>query len=72
MRTMKKTSELGDLLASVERARAERHPDLDASFVRRVVEAQHEAGDDEQRAMVLIRTALEELLSTVPDGDTDA
>lgn len=48
-------TDLGDLLESVELARAEKHPDLSSQFLRRVVEIEHEAADDEQAALAAIR-----------------
>jgi len=69
---MTTTTELQDLLASVERARAELHPDLDQRFVQRVAEIEHEAGEDEQAAIAAIRAALDELVKSLPEGDSDA
>jgi len=62
---MTTTSDLHDLMSSVEEARTALHPDLDAGFVRRVVEIEHEAGEDDQAALAAIRKAVEALVGAV-------
>ena len=68
---MTKTN-LKDLLLSVEQARVEHHPDLDPSFLQRVVEIEEEAGDDEKAALAHIKEALERLIAAMPEEDPNA
>lgn len=58
-----KTTDLGDLLNTVEAMRAERHPELDASFLAAVVAAEEASLDDEDAAIRAIEKALQDLLA---------
>jgi ABC-type nitrate/sulfonate/bicarbonate transport system substrate-binding protein len=57
-----KTTDLGDLLNTVEAMRVERHPDLDAGFLAAVVAAEEANLDDDDAAIRAIEKALQELL----------
>lgn len=58
-----KTTDLGDLLRTVEAMRAELHPDLDATFLAAVVAAEEANIDDDDAATRAIEKALQELLA---------
>ncbi len=58
-----KTSDITSLLQTVESIRAEGHPDLDADFLRAVVEAEEANPDDDGEALRAIRQALNTLLT---------
>ena len=57
-----KTTDLRDLLKTVEAMRVELHPDLDATFVSAVVAAEEANIDDDDAAIRAIEKALQELL----------
>lgn len=69
---MTTTSDFRKLVRSVEEARAALHPELDAGFVRRVVEIEHEAGENDQAALAAIRKALEALIGATPEEASGA
>jgi len=52
---MKTQTDLSDLLASVEAAREELHADLDSELLRKVVQAEQEAGEEDAKALKGIR-----------------
>lgn len=60
---MTKQNDLSDLLASVDSARQELHPHLDAQFLRRLVEIEHEAGTDDAMARKAIQKLVEAAVS---------
>jgi hypothetical protein len=57
-----KTSDLDALLAVVEAARAELHPDLNADFLREVVLIEQRSTDDEAGALSALRKLVESTL----------
>jgi hypothetical protein len=57
-----KTSDLDALLAVVETARAELHPDLSADFLREVVLIEQRSTDDEAAALSALRKLVESTL----------
>lgn len=71
MMTNNKT-DLGDLLESVERARAEKHPALSSQFLQRVVEIEHEAADDEQAALAAIRKEVSTAVTSMLEEEGNA
>lgn len=58
-----KTTDLSDLLATIEAVRSEMHPELSPEFLISVVEAEQAHLDDEPQALKEIRSALDALLS---------
>jgi len=63
---------LGDLLESVDLARIERHPTMSAQFLRRVVEIEHEAADDEQAALSAIRKEVSAVIASTLEEEGNA
>ena len=57
------TTDLKDLINTVEILRAELHPDLDASFLEAVVRAEEENPEDDTEAVRAIQTALKVALT---------
>jgi hypothetical protein len=57
-----RTTDLRDLMKTVETMRAERYPDLDAGFLEAVVQAEEESPEDDGEAMRSIQAALNALL----------
>lgn len=58
-----KTTDLKDLLNTVEALRKELHPDLDASFVEAVVRAEEQNPEDDAEASRAVQTALKTALA---------
>lgn len=58
-----RTTDLQDLISTVEKLRQELHPDLDAAFLAAVVRAEDE-NPEEDEALRAIQTALRTLLTT--------
>ena len=58
------TTDLRELLDTVEAIRAEKHADLDAGFLGAVVRAEEENPDDDAEAIRAIEAALKTLLGT--------
>jgi hypothetical protein len=58
-----KTTDLKDLLSTVEALRKELHPDLDASFVEAVVRAEEQNPEDDAEASRAVQTALKTALA---------
>ena len=59
-----RTSELHDLLDTVEQIRREKHPDLDQAFLTAVVRAEQANPEDDGEALQMIRAALKTLLES--------
>lgn len=68
----KNKTDLGDLLESVELARVEKHPTLSSQFLRRVVEIEHEAADDEQAALSAIRKEVSAVVASALEEEGNA
>lgn len=58
-----RTTDLKDLLKTVEQLRAELHPDLDATFLEAVVRAEEENPEDDAEAVRVIQAALKAALT---------
>lgn len=58
-----RTTDLKDLLKTVEQLRAELHPDLDAKFLEAVVRAEEENPEDDAEAVRVIQAALKAALT---------
>jgi hypothetical protein len=69
---MTMTSELQDLLASLERARRATAPELDAAFLEEVAKIEHAESEDEQTALARIEDAFNQLMLRNPPRDHDA
>jgi hypothetical protein len=52
------TTDLKDLLKTIEQLRTELHPDLDAKFLEAVVHAEEEYPEDDTEAVRVIQAAL--------------
>lgn len=63
-----RTSDLDELIRTVELIRATTHPELDAAFLRAVVAAEESNPEDDAQAMRDIESALRLLLSTRGSG----
>lgn len=59
-----KTTDLNDLLATIEAVRSETHPELSPEFLISVVEAEQAHLDDEPEAVKKIERALNALLGS--------
>ena len=59
-----KTSDLDDLMDTVERIRLETHPHLDAAFLRAVIEAEQQNLEDEVEALKAIEAAAARVLDS--------
>lgn len=59
-----KTTDLNDLLATIEAVRSEMHPELSPDFLISVVEAEQAHLDDELEAVKKIERALNALLGS--------
>lgn len=57
------TTDLKDLIETVELLRKQLHPDLDAGFLRAVVRAEEENPEDDAEAVRSIQLALKEVLA---------
>ena len=57
-----RTTDLQDLLATVERMRRKMHPDLDRDFLQAVVQAEDTFPEDDASALNLIEAALRNAL----------
>ena len=68
----KNKTDLGDLLESIEVARAERHPRLSPQFLQRVVEIEHEFADDERGALAAIRKEVDAAVASALEGEGNA
>jgi hypothetical protein len=53
-----RTTDLKDLLTTVEALREELHPDLDTSFIEAVVRAEEQNPEDDDEALRAVRAAL--------------
>lgn len=58
-----RTTDLKDLINTVEALRKELHPDLDASFVEAVVQAEEQNSEDDAEALRAIQIALKAALA---------
>jgi len=58
-----RTTDLQDLLETVERIRGDIHPDLDARFLAAVIRAEEENPEDDAEAVRVIELALRAVLS---------
>lgn len=65
-------TDLGDLLESVELARAEKHPALSPHFLRRVVEIEHDVADNEQAALAAIRKEVSAVVASMVEEEGNA
>ena len=59
-----KTTDLKDLLRTVEERRRELYPELDATFLQAVVRAEEENPEDDVEAIRQIELALKKVLAT--------
>jgi hypothetical protein len=59
-----RTTDLNELMQTVEALRSELHPDLDAGFLELVIRAEAENPEDDGDAIQAIETALKVLLQT--------
>jgi hypothetical protein len=57
-----RTTDLGELTATVELLRTELYPDLDAKFLEAVVYAEEKNPEDDEEALRAIETALKAVL----------
>lgn len=64
-----RTTDLHDLLATVERVRADRHPELDAGFLEAVVQAEQAFPEDDSSAVQAIEEALNHYLASTQSSD---
>ncbi len=64
-----RTTDLHDLLATVERVRADCHPELDAGFLEAVVQAEQAFPEDDSSAMQAIEEALNRYLASTQSPD---
>jgi hypothetical protein len=55
---MERTTDLRELAAVVEQLRSELHPDLDASFLAAVIQAEEQNPEDDEGALRAIQAAL--------------
>ena len=62
-----RTTDLDDLLQTVERIRKEMHPDLDSRFVKAVIHAERDNPEDDAAALAAIERALKLLLGSKGD-----
>jgi hypothetical protein len=58
-----RTTDLKDLMKTVELLRTELHPDLDAAFLEAVVRAEEENPEDDAEAVRAIQVALKTVLT---------
>jgi hypothetical protein len=63
-----RTTDLKDILATVERLRDELHPDLDPAFIQAVVRAEEENLEDDAEALRMIESALKAVLAKMEVG----
>jgi hypothetical protein len=65
-----RTTDLTELLSTVEQIRSTAHPELGATFVRAVVEAEASHAEDESGALDAIRAAINEELDLQSGGSS--
>jgi len=58
-----RTTDLNELMQTVETLRGELHPDLDARFLEQVIRAEAENPEDDAEAIRVIELALKALLN---------
>ena len=59
-----RTTDLKDLLSTVDSLRNELHPDLDGSFVEAVVRAEEQNPEDDTEALKAVQAALKAALAS--------
>jgi hypothetical protein len=64
-----RTTDLLDLLETVERIRDQLHPGLSTRFLKAVVEAEDRFPEDDASALNLIESALDEYLAELEGAD---
>lgn len=63
------TTEFRELRDAVERARLEKHADLEPGFLEAVISAEERFPEDDQAALAEIRTKLDTILLAISEGE---
>ena len=62
-----RTTDLRDLMLTVEQVRSEKHPSLDPTFLEAVITAEEQNPEDDNEALRCIQVALSVVLVTSPE-----